>query len=197
MSTDDYKQPHEGVKGTDRGTDDLLSLDERATAHRDALIAVALHLDDACQVGNPAPKVQRMYERIRSPQLGDLVVESTRVPWTTNHIDRIKGFGYLVEHRREWWSTNDQWNRKLAEGEVDPDDTRPIDEAWYVQYGPNPADICRWTNAQVLVVPINPAEFRGPIHRDESGAVVITRDSLISTLADSGFTLRTDTGFTP
>src|SRR5215467_3292917 len=143
-----YQQPREDVVGIDRTGDDLLSLDERAVAHWNALIAMAKHLRTACGVGNPAPIVADIGKRIHNPQVGDLVVECTRVIWghrRTSDDDRLKGLGYLVEHRTEWAHTDDEWQRALTEDGYEADE-RPTDEAWYVQYGPDPGDVCRWTN---------------------------------------------------
>lgn len=157
----EYKQPHEGVAGTDRSGDDLLSLDERALPARFALIAMARHLQTATLVGNQAPIVKEIYQRITNPRVGDLVVESSLGVWTTDPHRKVPAFGYLIEKRREWWHTDDEWSALLAE---DPDaygdDPRPTDEAWYVQYGPAPSTVYRWVNCSFLAVPIDPQEFR-------------------------------------
>jgi hypothetical protein len=150
----DWPEPHEGIAGIDRSGDWLLSLDERAVAHRDALAGLSRHLYDACLVGNPAPKVVEMRERISEPAPGDFVWVLDAV----GHRDvdtRVKGTGFLVAARREWWTTTAEWERMLADDERYADDERDTDMAWYVQYGPDPADVCRWTNCTVLVAPID------------------------------------------
>lgn len=150
------KQPREDVTGADRSADDLLSLDERAMPVREALVTMAAHLSRACMVGNPAPIVRDMGERIYRPQVGDLVVEVTT---TFAHRRRrddtwYRGFGFLVEHRREWAHIDEEWARLVAEDPYAYDaDDRAMEEAWYVQYGPAPVDVCRWTNADFVVVP--------------------------------------------
>lgn len=185
------KQPHEDVTGIDRTGDDLLSLDERGAAHRRALIALAHHLQTAVSVGSPAPVVERMGSRIRSPQIGDFVVETSRVLLLGPRVDvdtMLKGSGFLVEHREEWWHADEEYERLQAE---DPEsyDERMTDRAWYVQYGPEPGDICRWTNSSFLAVPIEPDGFELPAGHRDGTAVVFTRDSLLASLADSGFEL--------
>lgn len=176
-----YKQPHEDITGTDRTGDYLLSLDDPATAHREALIAMARLLREACLVGRPAPIVARIGERIHTPQIGDLVVEQSAI-WTRP----AEGFGYLIERREEYWHTDEQWQADLAAWCGDP---RPTDEAWYVQYGPQPVDVCRWTNCSFIVLPIGD-DFRSPLgERDATGGFTITRAGLLGTLADSGFEL--------
>lgn len=186
------KQPHENVTGVARTGDDLISLDERAIAHRNALIVMAHHLRDATMVGNPAPAVERVGNRLRTPLVGDLVVEVTAFYRHRRDPDTaLKGFGYLVERRREWWTTDEEWEREKAEDGGLDDSDRSTDEAWYIQYGPEPVDICRWTNCEFYVVPIDPDEFRRPVGTPSpNGGVTITRDDLLADLADSGFQLR-------
>lgn len=182
------KQPHEGVRGQPRQSY-LLSLDERALEHRDALMAMASHLHDACLVGEPAPKVARMYERIREPQIGDLVIETT----TMNRRDqdaRVKGFGVLLERREEWWESDEDWSAAKAEDGSLTDADRATDDAWYIQYGPEPADVCRWTNCSFITVPVDLDMFRLPIGQRNGSGVTITRNDLLGGLVDSGFTLR-------
>lgn len=202
-----YKQPHEGIVGVDRSDNDLLSLDTSAVVHRTALAAMAKHLHLAVGVGNPAPVVRRMSERIREPRVGDFVLEWMVGLSARYDLDmRIKAMGYLVEKRREWWTTDAEWEAGLAEelaarreyepgAELDSEDLeRPTDEAWYIQYGPSAADICRWTNCSFIVVPIDPLEFAQPFGTRDESAIVIRRDDLLGALADSGFQLRAPGG---
>lgn len=185
------KQPHEDIIGIDRTGDDLLSLDMRAVAHRQALTAMARHLMDAVSVGNPAPVVRRMSERIRSPQVGDFVLEWMVGLSRRSDLDtRIKAHGYLVEKRQEWWTTDEEWEQRKAEEGWEDDEERSTDVAWYVQYGPDPVDVCRWTNCSFIMVPIDPAEFTHPIGTRDGNVVVVTRDDLLGSLADSGFHLK-------
>jgi hypothetical protein len=186
-----FKQPHEGIVGTDRSGDDLLSLDMRAVAHRQALVAMAKHLMSATSVGHPAPVVERMSQRLRNPQVGDFVFEWMIGLSPRRDLDtRIKAHGYLVEKRKEWWTTDEEWERRKAEEGWADDEERPTDVAWYIQYGPEPADVCRWTNCDFIVVPIDPAEFTVPFGTRDGSAVTITRDDLLGSLADSGLVLR-------
>lgn len=150
------KQPREDVTGTLRDQDDLLSLDERAMPVREALVALARHLSTATGVGNPAPVVAAMNARLWKPVVGDLVVEVTAIMRRRRPDDDwYRGFGYLVEHRTEWMHTDEAWTEVADEW----DNERPTDEAWYVQYGPDPADVCRWTNCDFLLVPIDQRAF--------------------------------------
>jgi hypothetical protein len=180
------KQPHEDVAGTER-SDWLLSLDENATTHRAALITLAFHLRSACMVGNPAPVVDRMAARILDPQIGDLVVETTR---GRRRDDSYLALGFLVERRQEWWSSDEDWERYKAEDDSLTDAERTTAEAWYVQYGSAAGDICRWTNCSFMVVPTSVDSFTIPAGTRDGNGVTITKDSLLGSLADSGFTLR-------
>lgn len=185
-------QPHEGVVGADREgwLGALLALDDGALAVRGFVIQLAAHLADATRVGSPAPKVARMAERMRSPQPGDLVVEAS-APYRDQAYQRM-GFGILLLERWEWWTTDEEWERTKAEDDTLTDDERSPDQAWYVQYGANADAVCRWTNCSFGVVPVDrdffPAVPAGFV--DGTGGTVFTRDSLLGSLADSGFQLR-------
>lgn len=192
--TEPWKQPHEDIRGV-RHDNDLISIDESAIAHRTALIRMARHLQTVCMVGQPAPVVARMWERISNPRPGDLVVESTAIygERPERRDQRVKGLGYLLERRREWWHTDDEWAQLIAE---DPhaygeDDPRPTDDVWYVQYAPNPEAVCRWTNCSFIMLPVDITDFSMLAGRpDERGGATYTRDSLLGSLSDSGFELR-------
>jgi hypothetical protein len=150
-----YPQPHEGITGTDRGDSWLLSLDWAAQPHRNALIAMARHLRTATMVGQPAPIVADMYERITHPQVGDLVVETSTGMHSQDPKISTPGLGYLLARRTEWAHIDAEWAQVADEY----GDERPTDLVWYVQYGPKPTDVFRWHNAGFLAVPIDVASF--------------------------------------
>lgn len=101
-----YPQPHEGIAGTDRD-DDLLSLEEAAVPRRLMMGGMAKCLRDAVLVGNPAPVVTRMWQRMKTPVPGDLVIETSTF-YRRDEDDRIKAMGILVDHRTEWWQTDEE-----------------------------------------------------------------------------------------
>lgn len=144
------KQPHEDIKGSPL-SDDLLSLDEKAVAHRDALIGMARLLHKACLVGDAAPVVVRIYDRLTKPQPGDLVVGMSAM-YSRDGDHRLKGLGILLEKRVEWMETDEEWAELVADEEADTDE-RFTDEAWYIQYGPNAEDVCRWTDCMFIALP--------------------------------------------
>lgn len=184
-----YKQPHEGITGADRGGDDLLSLDMSAVAHRDAIIAIARHLRSACLVGHPAPIVERMSQRMRNPRPGDLVFEPTMS--ASRRVDtRIKALGYLIEKRIEWRRTDEEWAADKTEDGGLTDEDRMTDKVWYVQYGSNPVDVCRWTNCTFEMIPVDLDMFAEPVGTPTDGGVMLTRGDLLGSLADAGFELR-------
>lgn len=199
-----YPQPREGIHGTDMADSWLLSLDEQAIPHREALLNLALHLRTAIMVGNPAPVVRRMGDRMRHPQPGDLAC-STDVLYRRDPDDRLKGLGIFLGEREEWATTDAEWrsfcNHERAHWAGDPDademtalttslDNRARDRAYYLQYGPSAADICRWTNSEAMMIPVTAGSFSIPAGKTEGTSVVFTRNSLIAGLADSGFELR-------
>lgn len=182
------KQPHEDVRGVQRDSD-LLRIDEESVPHRDALIAMARHLQSATLVGNPAPLVADMYQRITHPQIGDLVVETAALYRWRKPDDRLKSLGYLLEHRTEWCHTDAEWAAAVAEGPWDEEDNRPTDHAWYVQYAPNPEAVCRWVNCSFLVLPITIDSFDEPMGTRDATGVTVTRGDLLGALGRSGFSL--------
>lgn len=146
------KQPHEDVPRP-YGDDPLLSLDESAIPFRNALAVMAAHLQTATFVGNPAPIVERMFNRVFGPKPGDMVMEQSSHFPSRDQETRNKGLGRLVLRREEWWHTDEEWQQMLTDGAVDADEERWKDTAWYVQYGPD--HICRWTNCAFVVVPVD------------------------------------------
>jgi hypothetical protein len=203
-----YPQPREGITGTPRDSDDLLSLDEKAVPRRFLMAGMAACIRTACLVGSPAPVVARMWQRMKDPQPGDLVVETSTI-YRNDEDTRIKAFGILIAHRVEWDQTDEEWAGVIEEeraaheeflrgpyshpgdGPFDPSRCeRLTDHAWYVQYGPQPADVCRWVNCEFMAIPSDPRETEFPAGVRDGNATVFTRDSLLGALADSGFALR-------
>jgi hypothetical protein len=197
MTDANWPQPHEGITGTGRD-DDLLSLDDRAVAHRDALIAMARHLSSATLVGHPAPVVRRIRDRLDQPEPGDLVVTVEVMHGNRDTDTRIKGLGIFLGEREEWDSTDEQWAAFCEQeraGGYDPEaDGRETDRAFYIQYGPAAGDVCRWVNSRAVVLPVQVSDFSATVGTWDGDGMVFTRDALIGGLADSGFELRIPEG---
>jgi hypothetical protein len=187
--TETWPQPNEGITGTSRIGDDLLSLDDAAMPRRRMMIMMGLCLRNATRVGNPAPIVQRMDERMRNPQPGDLVYETStaRRPGS-----ELYGLGILIAHRIEWWSSDEDWARAMADEpeSLRSDDNRPTDHAWYIQFGPGEQNVYRWVNCEFMMLPTDPGVFDVPIGTRDGNSVTYTRSDLLGGLADSGFTLQ-------
>jgi hypothetical protein len=219
--TQSWPQPFEGVRGTDLSGHWLLSLDERAILHREALIAMAHHLHTATLVGSPAPVVRRMSDRLHQPGPGDLAVTIEVLHGRPDPDSRLRGFGIYLGGRKEWCESDAEWAawcaaerdsilRDYSGTEADEliamtvgEDNRTADTVFYLQYGPDPGDICRWHNSEAIVLPVAIGGFGADaaVSREELGSgrvrTTFTRDSLISGLADSGFRLRGLSGELP
>lgn len=143
-------QPHEGIVGTDRAGDLLLSLEEANVHVRDLVAHLAYKLYRATLVGQPAPRIAELHTRMTAPVPGDLVLVIDSI-YACDLDTRVKGLGYLVARRAEWWTTDEVYAAELAE---DPDVERLVErDAIYVQYGPAAADVCRWVNCTVVAAP--------------------------------------------
>ena len=221
MTTQNWPQPFEGITGTDLSEHMLLSLREPAIAHREALIAMARHLHTATLVGNPAPVVRRMCDRLRQPEPGDLAVTIEVLHGQMDPDSRLKGLGIYLGGRKEWCESDEEWDAWCAAERtsilgnhsgteaagmielITGEDNRLADTVFYLQYGPNPGAICRWHNSEAIVLPVTIGEFSADAaaSREETGngrvRTTFTRDSLIGGLADSGFRLRGEPGPLP
>lgn len=147
-----WPQPHEGIYGTDRTDNDLLDLGHPARPHRDALYAMGQLLRRAVLIGDQAPIAAALCARIATPHPGDLVIETSQHP--RNPSDQLRAFGILLAYRIEWAESNEEWDAYLAARTGPAPDRQHID-AWYIQYGPAPADVARWANADFAALPIH------------------------------------------
>lgn len=110
-------------------TEPWLSLEDDEQQTRHLIARLAHETWQAVLVGNQAPNVKARYQRMSNPRVDDLVVE--RSAWLQKSratVDYVtKAVGYLVAM---------------------------TDAACYVQYGPEPADICRWQNADFVAIDV-------------------------------------------
>jgi hypothetical protein len=145
-------QPWQGITGTARDGDDLLSLAPEAMPRRRMMLMMALVQYRAVSVPNPGPAVAQMGRRMRDPQPGDLVAE---ISAARRLGSEQRGFGILLGRRREWVSPEAEWMTAL-EDEPDyqhgNDDGRAGGDAAYVQYGPGEKDVARWTAAAFIAI---------------------------------------------
>jgi len=144
-----YFQPHEGMKGIDRTGDPFLAEEvvERMIAMADALDRLSL---------GPTPTAQHYRQRAQVLKVGDLVWVFDTISMK-NPETRYKGLGYFLDARKEWFETDEAWEASKAEeaaaGYEMGEENRATDFAYYIQYGPNPEDVCRWTNCRVIALP--------------------------------------------
>jgi hypothetical protein len=147
--------PWQGIKGTARDQDDLLSLADAAMPRRRVMVMQALAAYRAVTApGSPAPAIAQMSRRMRNPEPGDLVVEvsAARRPGSER-----RGMGILLAHRRE--SLSPEWEYSHAMGdeaeELSGNESQAADaiaaDAYYIQYGPSERDVARWDSAQIIV----------------------------------------------
>lgn len=162
MSERHFPQPWQGMHGagTDRTGDWLLSLEEEAMAHRQMILQLAALLRTTTLVGHPAPIVAEVYRRMSEPKPGDWVAEASaaiRAKFGKPAETWYQGFGVLLATRDEAASTDEQWAddlRTWGAGAYDGRGERVHEDAWYVQYGPAPVDICRWGNCTFYALPV-------------------------------------------
>lgn len=102
----------------------------------------AYNLHGACLVGNPAPKVAAMYERMKSPQVGDLVLEISTI-WDPERVGTR--LGRLLRHVREPVYTPEEWGANGG-----GDDPIPTESIWYIELADGRE--YRWHNASFIAV---------------------------------------------
>ena len=142
-----YLQPMEGITATLRADDDLLSLADAAAPRREMMIAMGRHLWSMTLCAHQAPDGKEMFRRMNNPRVGDLVMENGR-------IDPIWGLGILLAHRDEWACSDKDWEQWQADEPQAYDGERPIERrVYYIQYGSDAIDICRWANASFIALP--------------------------------------------
>jgi hypothetical protein len=102
----------------------------------------------ATLVGDPAPSVRALYDRMRDPQPGDLVLETStgyREPWDPGAL------GYLDRVVMEPAMSPEQWAEGADEGEP-----LPYEQIWYVRPFVPTEDgkwEVRWHNASFIALP--------------------------------------------
>jgi hypothetical protein len=134
--------------GTDRHGDPLVSLDPALARLREA-IAETQHAYWRLTGLLSAPIGAKWSKRRCEPRTGDLVyvVDALRHP---DPDTRQKGFGYLVVAREEEMYDDETWER--IKNQFRDDGPPPREPIFYVQYGPDPEDVCRWSNASCFAV---------------------------------------------
>lgn len=112
---------------------------------------LAYNLYLATLVGDPAPRVKRLYDRVRAPIVGDLVLEVSTIHDEARVGTRL---GRLVRIAQEPVGTAEEWG----------DEPIPNEPVWYLEltdgrgYG--------WKNASFIAVPTTIDRHDGPFVSD-------------------------------
>jgi hypothetical protein len=109
--------------------------------------SLAYNLYLSTLVGNPAPRTREIGDRMRAPQVGDLVLEISTIYYADRVAERI---GRLVRTEREPMYTAKEW---YEDNEADADEPIPDERVWYIAL-PDGREY-RWTNAAFIAVPTN------------------------------------------
>jgi len=131
--------PKHGIHGTAR-TEPWLTLDDDQSPRR-AMFEQFEHQRSA--VG--------LTERMWTPKVGDLVVELSYLMRDHDH----HCLGYLIKQCDEWLHSEEAWEH--GGRQEWGDDPRPYEDVWYVQYGPSPEDVVRWTNCSFYAIAVDGA----------------------------------------
>lgn len=137
--------------GTDRTGDPLMVLSDTTEPLRTLVMRSQWYLDYVSGY-RQAPIARRWDERARAPRSGDLVYVVDRIlegPRGGDADTHNKSFGYYICGRREPVYDADMWAQVADQYEGEP---CPTEKVFYLQYGPNPDDVCRWENAECRVI---------------------------------------------
>ncbi len=97
----------------------------------------------ATLIGNAHPSTKALYLRMRNPQIGDLVLETStihREPWDPGALGRLVGVSKEVWGEAEDWSSGEQ----------------PTEQVWYLEPFLPTKDgktEVRWCNADFIAIP--------------------------------------------
>lgn len=137
-------------QGIDRSADPLISLDENAFPLRVAIMETQHHYYMMTGMLG-APIGEKWSARQCSPQPGDLVYVPDRLGRRGTDDDRLKSFGYYILGRDEPCWTDEEWAEEVRQFGCENNE-RSQEWIFYIQYGPDPQDVCRWENARCVVV---------------------------------------------
>lgn len=122
------------------------------SANERLIATLAYNLYLACLVGDPAPKVKRLFGRMTEPQIGDLVVEVSTVHRTVRGAGAM---GKLVRVVEEPVCEASEW-----EG----DEPIPTERVWFVEL-PDGTE-SKWINASFIAIPTEIDHYETPFTSD-------------------------------
>jgi hypothetical protein len=106
---------------------------------------LAYNLYGATLVGNPAPIVKELGDRMIAYQVGDLVLECSTIYMDDRYGARL---GKLARVAIEPMFTPERWYQEMEAG---PEEKIPEEKVWYLAL-PDGREF-RWTNARFIAVP--------------------------------------------
>lgn len=129
--------------------------------HVERLIeSLIYNLYGATLVGNPAPSVKALHDRMVNPKVGDLVLEVSSI-WQEGRTGTR--LGRLVKIALEPMYTAEQW---YGDMEAEPEEKIPNEHVWYLTLADGRE--YHWTNAQFVAVPTNLLSHAYPFQSDPS-----------------------------
>lgn len=114
----------------------LLSLEEDAVAVRERLMELGRDLYRATTMAHNAPLARAQFDRMTKPQVADYVLEVTRMRKDDPEAYRAFGICLTVGDRHG--------------------------DGWRIQYGPAPEDVCSWSDASFIALPLFGAPWWNP-----------------------------------
>ena len=127
------------------------------TALEERLLGLAIvsahNLYHACLVGNAPPRIREMYDLVKHPRVGDLVVEiTTGAVWYQRgeSVDRARYMGPIEDKIGRLVKMTQVPQREPEEGE-DPADI-PMQDGWVIERLTDASRIT-WTNASFIRLP--------------------------------------------
>lgn len=154
---DDSRTDLADLRGRRAGRDDYTAPAEMTEAQR--LVAAGRMLWSATLIGNPPPSTRRLIERMRNPQPGDLVWESStalRALRDPAWADRV--LGWFVKRGLSPWVSREEWESadcEWRERDGQPYEECPTRQIWIIRPWGNPTGEFSWENAELLALPLD------------------------------------------
>lgn len=124
------------------------------------LIAAGRLLRDAVAAGHPdAGVTQRLRERMRSPQVGDLVWETSTEYLSLRDPDHAaRALGWYVRRGESPWLSREAWDASPEAHQYpgQPYGDSPGREVWVIRPWRDPTSEYAWENAWLLALPLDP-----------------------------------------
>jgi hypothetical protein len=129
------------------------------TIPNEKLIAtIGYNLYRTTSVGNPAPIVKTLGDRMRDPRPGDLVLEVSSIYWKMKQEPfDASNLGFLTRTAMEPVFTEEEWNEEPELGHDNqplPYGACPTEKVYYINRLDGKGEV-RWHNAAFIALPID------------------------------------------